>query len=104
VARRATRWRSRKVRASGLQSGIADLLAGELGLSLVLDLAIASLVAWREVEDLQALDAGGTRHRPGLPRRQVIALARLVDVRLEEGRFAEEEIGAGGEAGHGGDV
>src|SRR5262249_61943256 len=88
VARWPTRCRSRNACASGLQSAIADLLAGELCLRLLLDLAVAALVARREVEHLEPLHARGAGGRARLPGGQVMALGRLVHVRLEEGGLA----------------
>src|SRR5207248_1152292 len=61
------------------------------------DLAVAALVARREVEDLEAPHACGAAQRARLPGRQVIAACRLLQVLLQEWRLAEEEVGAGGE-------
>src|SRR5439155_196774 len=63
---------SRNCRAWAAQLAIAPLLAGELGLRLGDDLAVAALVAGREVEDLQAPHARGAGQRARLPRRQVV--------------------------------
>src|SRR2546429_9884192 len=90
VARWPPRCASRNCRASAVQLAIAHLLAGELGLRLGDDLAVAALVAGREVEDLQAPHARGAGQRARLPRRQAVAMRRLLEVLLQEWRLAEE--------------
>src|SRR5262245_41150411 len=92
VARWPTRCASRKRRASVVQLAIAHLVTRELRVGLGLDLAVTTLVARREVEDLEAPHAGGTRERAGLPCREVIAARRLLEVLLEERCLAEEDV------------
>src|SRR5262249_34098961 len=104
VARWPMRCASRKRRVSAVQLGIADLLAQVLGVRLRDDLAVASLVARREVEDVQPPRTRGAGERAGLPRRQVIAPRRLIDVLVEERRLAVEEVRVGGEADDAGGV
>src|SRR5262249_61630574 len=104
VERWPTRWASKKRRASAFQPAIDDLLARELGLGLGHDLAIAPLVAGREVEDLEAADAGGSCQGARLASRQVVASRGLLAVVVEERGLAEEEVGPGGEPDDGGDV
>ena len=53
-----------------------------------------AVVARREVERLEALDAGGARERAGLAGGEVIALGGLVAIGVEEERLAEEDVGA----------
>src|SRR5262245_56918005 len=92
VARWPTRCTSRKRRASAVQLDVAHLRSGELRLRLRDDLAVARFIARREVEDVEATNSCGTRERAGLARRQVVAAGRLIDVLLEEGGLAEEQV------------
>src|SRR5438309_987586 len=62
------------------------------GTGLGVDLVRASLVPRREVEDLEAAHARVAAEQARLSRRQMIPLARLLDVFLEKRRLAKEEI------------
>ena len=44
------------------------------------------------MEHGQVPDAGLSRHHPGLPRRQVIAVPRLFGVDVEVGRFSVKHV------------
>ena len=53
-----------------------------------------AVVARRKVERLEALDAGRARQAAGLAGGEVVALAGLVAIGVEEERLAEEDVGA----------
>src|SRR5262249_8931741 len=82
---------SRKRRSSAVQPPIAPLVARDLGLRLRDDLAVSALVAWREVEHLQPAHSRGSRQRARLASGQVIALAGLIEIAVQERRLAEED-------------